>query len=71
MRQTTDPTDREDPVLVDIIPDDPNKPYDIGQVIRAVVDDGEGLEGHAAWAQGYQIPFLPGEPIHLLSLHPL
>lgn len=27
--------------------------------------------GHAAWAQGYQIPFLPGEPIHLLSLHPL
>ena len=27
-------------------------------------------DGHRAWALGEPTPFLPGEPIHILSLHP-
>ena len=35
----TDPTDREDAELDTLIPDNPNKPYDMHDVIRRVVDD--------------------------------
>ncbi len=40
----TDPVDRESPELDALIPDSPNKPYDIKRVIEAVVDDGDFLE---------------------------
>src|SRR5581483_10512386 len=33
------------------IPDEPTKPYDIKDVIRHVVDDGEFLEVHEHWAE--------------------
>jgi propionyl-CoA carboxylase beta chain len=46
----TDPRDREDEGLDSIIPDSPNKPYDIKDVICRVVDDAEFLEVHALWA---------------------
>jgi len=39
-----DPITRLDDVLNEIIPDNPNKPYDVKDVIRAIVDDGEYLE---------------------------
>ena len=34
-----------------IVPDSPNKPYDMRDVVRAVVDDGEFLEVHEHYAQ--------------------
>src|SRR3954454_11158501 len=40
----TDPVDREDTELDTLIPDNPNKPYDMHEVIRRVVDDGDFLE---------------------------
>ena len=40
----TDPADRQDPELLEIVPDNPNKPYDMHRVIRAVVDDGRFYE---------------------------
>jgi propionyl-CoA carboxylase beta chain len=40
----TDPVDREDASLDEIVPDSPNKPYDMKQVIARVVDDGDFLE---------------------------
>ena len=40
----TDPRDRRDEALLDVVPDNPNKPYDIHDVIRRVVDDGEFYE---------------------------
>jgi propionyl-CoA carboxylase beta chain len=40
----TDPRDRRDAALLDVVPDNPNKPYDIHDVIRRVVDDGEFYE---------------------------
>ena len=40
----TDPVDRESPELDALIPDSPNKPYDIKRVIETVVDDDAFLE---------------------------
>jgi propionyl-CoA carboxylase beta chain len=36
----TDPRDRRDEALLDIVPDNPNKPYDMHEIIRRIVDDG-------------------------------
>jgi propionyl-CoA carboxylase beta chain len=47
----TDPRDRRDEALLDVIPDNPNKPYDMHEVIRRIVDDGVFYEVHAAFAQ--------------------
>jgi propionyl-CoA carboxylase beta chain len=47
---TDDPFDRADEELLDIVPDNPNKPYDMRDVIRRVVDDGEFYEVHADYA---------------------
>src|SRR5437588_816322 len=35
-----DPRDRREESLLDIVPDNPNKPYDMHEVIRRVIDDG-------------------------------
>jgi propionyl-CoA carboxylase beta chain len=47
---STDPRDREDPELDTLIPDSPNKPYDMHDVIRRVIDDGEFLEVQERYA---------------------
>jgi propionyl-CoA carboxylase beta chain len=49
--EPADPSDRESPELDTFIPDHPNKPYDMKQVIGAVVDDGEFLEVHERYAE--------------------
>jgi propionyl-CoA carboxylase beta chain len=46
---TDDPT-RMDEELDHVVPDDPSKPYDIRDVVRLVVDDGEFLEVHEHYA---------------------
>jgi propionyl-CoA carboxylase beta chain len=46
-----DPAGREDAELDSLIPDDPAKPYDMKDVVRRVVDDGEFLEVHERWAE--------------------
>src|SRR5690606_19249856 len=45
-----DPRDRRAAELLDIVPDNPNKPYDMHDVIRHVVDDGEFYEVHRDYA---------------------
>jgi propionyl-CoA carboxylase beta chain len=49
--EPTDPRDREDADLDRLIPDSPNKPYDMHDVIRRVVDDGRFLEVHERYAE--------------------
>jgi propionyl-CoA carboxylase beta chain len=46
----SDPRDRRDEALLDVVPDNPNKPYDMHDVIRRVVDDGEFYEVHGSFA---------------------
>ena len=47
----SDPIDRLESSLNDIIPDSPNKSYDMYEVIGAIVDNGEFLEVHRDYAQ--------------------
>ena len=47
----SDPAGREDAELDTLIPDDPAKPYDMKDVVRRVVDDGEFMEVHERWAE--------------------
>ncbi len=47
----TDSVNRLEDSLNEIIPDSPNKPYDMYEVIRAIVDNGEYLEMHEAFAK--------------------
>jgi acetyl-CoA carboxylase carboxyltransferase component len=48
---SSDPSDRLDEELQAIVPDNPNKPYDVKDIIRRVVDDGHFFEVHEHWAQ--------------------
>jgi propionyl-CoA carboxylase beta subunit len=57
LRATDDPTDREAPELDTLVPLDSNKPYDIRDVVRAVVDGGELFEIHEAYAQNIVCAF--------------
>src|SRR5690242_9053680 len=41
VRKTSDPTERRDEELLALVPDSPNKPYDMHEVIRRVVDEAE------------------------------
>jgi acetyl-CoA carboxylase carboxyltransferase component len=45
-----DHADRPCPSLIDLIPDSPNKPYDMKRVIAEVVDDGDFMEVFPFWA---------------------
>ena len=54
---TTDPRDRREPELDDIIPASSAQPYDMHEVISGIVDDGELLELQPAWAANIIIGF--------------
>lgn len=53
----TDPIDRIEDSLNDIIPDSPNKPYDMYEVIGSIVDNGEFLEVQPDYAKNIIIGF--------------
>jgi acetyl-CoA carboxylase carboxyltransferase component len=55
--ECSDPIDRVDDLLNTIIPENPNKPYDVKQVITAIVDDGVFLEVHPFYAKNIVIGF--------------
>jgi methylmalonyl-CoA decarboxylase subunit alpha len=67
-----DPIDRVDDNLNDIIPDNPNKPYDVVDVIDSVVDNGEFLEVQSNYAQNIVIGFakMNGMPIGIVANQP-
>lgn len=52
-----DPIERMADELNEIIPDNPNKPYDVKNVITAIADHGEFLEVHALYAKNIVVGF--------------
>ena len=54
---TQDDLGRRDQALDNIIPDNPNKPYDMTEVIRRVVDNADFLEMHAHYARNIIVGF--------------
>lgn len=69
---TDDPPDRFDDTLADIIPDNPNKPYDMKDVVRRIVDGDSFLEVHAEWAQNIVVGFarLGGHSVGIVANQP-
>ncbi|MCS7281835.1 MAG: acyl-CoA carboxylase subunit beta [Anaerolineae bacterium] len=70
---TGDPEDRMDEELKNIIPESPTRPYDVKEVIRRVVDNGEFLEVHEHWAQNIVVGFarLGGFSVGVVANQPL
>ena len=68
----SDPVDREDASLDTLIPDSPNKPYDMKQVIGRVVDDGDFLEVQPRLAENIVCGFarLGGHAIGVVGNQP-
>src|SRR5207248_4615670 len=68
----TDPREREDTELDTLVPDNPNKPYDMHDVIRRVIDDGEFLEVHERWAENIVCGFarLGGHAVGVIGNQP-
>jgi len=57
LKQTSDPQDRKEEALKTIVPLNPNKPYDIKEIIRCVVDDGYFFEIHEHYAPNIVVGF--------------
>lgn len=55
--ETDDPADRQDPALRTLVPDNPNKPYDIKELLRLVVDDSNFFEVAPLHAKNLVIGF--------------
>lgn len=71
-RETSDPVDRREEELLDIIPDNPNKPYDMHEVIGRIIDDGEFLEVHKDYGPNILVGFarLGGHPVGVIANQP-
>jgi len=68
----SDPSDREDAELDTLIPDEPTRPYDMHEVIRRVVDDGEFLEVQPLYAENLicGLARLAGYPVGVVANQP-
>ncbi len=73
VESTTDDPLREAPVLDTIIPDNPNKPYDMKEIIRHIVDHGQFFEVHEHWAQNIIVGFarLGGRSVGIVAQQPM
>src|SRR3990170_4468669 len=58
--------------LTSIVPEDPAKPYDVRQVIYTIVDDGDFMEVHSAWAGSIVVGFarMGGRPVGVVANNP-
>jgi propionyl-CoA carboxylase beta chain len=71
-RECTDPADRADKALDSIVPVESNQPYDIKDVIHAVVDDGYFFEIHEHYAKNIVVGFarLNGRSVGIVANQP-
>ena len=71
-RQTSDPPDRRDTELATLVPDASDKPYDMKDLVRRVVDDGEFFEVHEHFAQNLIVGFarLAGRSVGVVGNQP-
>lgn len=71
-QNTTDDPNRKEKELDTIIPDEPNKPYDIKEVIRMVVDNGDFFEIHERYAPNIVVGFvrMDGRSVGIVANQP-
>lgn len=75
VRETNDPSDRIELSLNTLIPENPNKPYDMKELVHAVVDEGDFFELQPGFAKniiigfgridGSSVGFVANQPMHL------
>ena len=72
LRPTSDPAGRVDDALNDIVPDSPNKAYNMYGVIGSIVDDGIFLEVHKSWAKNIIVGFahMNGRSVGIVANQP-
>jgi acetyl-CoA carboxylase carboxyltransferase component len=70
---TGDDPNRMDKELDDVAPDEPNKPYDVKEVIHHIVDNGDFYEIQEHYAQNIVVGFarLDGRTVGLVASQPL
>jgi propionyl-CoA carboxylase beta chain len=70
--KSDDPPDRRDDILRTIVPENPNKPYEMKEVIRAVVDDRHLFEVHEHFARNIICGFarLGGRSVGVVANQP-
>ncbi|KGL47363.1 acyl-CoA carboxylase subunit beta [Porphyromonas cangingivalis] len=70
--ECTDPVDRLDDALNEIIPESPNKAYDMYEVIGSIIDNGEFLEVHKDYAQNIIVGFarFGGQSVGIVANQP-
>jgi len=72
MTECTDPIERLEDDLNSIIPENPNQPYDIKDVVYKIVDHSEFLEVHAGYARNIIVGFakMGGMPVGIVANQP-
>ena len=71
-RPVRDPVDRADEELLDVLPESNRAPYDMYEVIRRIVDDGELLDLKRAWARRIItcLARMGGRPVGIVANQP-
>ena len=72
LRPTQDPAERRDESLQSIVPGQPNKPYDMKEILRSVLDDRYFFEVQASYAPNIVVGFgrLGGRPVGIVANQP-
>ena len=70
---TSDPADRFCRGLEELVPDNPNKPYDVIKVIEEIVDDGLFVAVQPDWAGNIVVGFarMEGRPVGIVANNPI
>ncbi|GGK26411.1 methylmalonyl-CoA carboxyltransferase [Streptomyces camponoticapitis] len=70
--RTDDPADRTTEALLDIVPTESGRSYDVRAVIEEIVDDGECFEVHPAWATNLvcALTRLDGQVVGIVANNP-
>ena len=63
---------REEPELDTLVPEDPNRPYDMKRIVQLVVDEGAFLEVHEQFARNLVVGFarIDGRPVGIVANQP-
>ncbi|PYT06818.1 MAG: methylmalonyl-CoA carboxyltransferase [Acidobacteria bacterium] len=71
-KDTSDPADRREGTLDSIVPENPEKPYDMKKLVQLVVDEGDFFEVHQGYARNIVIGFarLGGRPVGIVANQP-
>jgi acetyl-CoA carboxylase carboxyltransferase component len=72
IRPITDPIDRMDDELLDVLPESNRKPYDMYEVIKRIVDHGEWFDLKPQWAKTLITCFarMGGRPVGIVANQP-